>query len=821
MSWRLKLLKKDGQHNKIRNTLSTLSILLGVAMIVATMITAGSTKSAFLNMANEQTSGAKLLAKSNSEQQIKEASFSYKDTDIENALPLYEQDCYFEHNGTYHTLTYMAVDLDLEKKYNSYRLMSGSLPQSGECLITKALEEQYNLNQGDSISIRTNQGTCKVVISGILQTKGIAVTNLGKCILVNINNVSGYGAITYKLMLGSKEDTATVKGRISNALSGQYTIDYPEGQTEEILSVANILFNTMIGFGFLALLLGGFLINITMNDFVRRMRPKISTLKVLGAVKGDIMKLILAKSLITGLVGSILGIAVGFGGSIGLIKLTGCTFGSDSMQINSVIKWNEIIAIMSVTVVFCMLISVPAAIRASKENILKGYKIYDSKTEITKKRIIIVGILLVLCIFIRVSFSAYTFSKMVTFLAVILGIYWVALIAFLPCARVFLKMINKFSAFHGFSVKNNLFKQSQKSINMVVLLAFVIAISFSISLVVIEISNSIRQMEEGQYYGDAVVSSVTGSDLDNAMLSKINDASGVEKTYPIYQKDIKLGNDDVKIKGFLIDDTNIHYLNDYWNINQSEVNMLNTSDTIILSKKVMNNMDFNVGDYITISAGDQSKKLLIVGEYENISNNGKSGIVSESTFLNTFSDYSIRAVNVMKKDGFDYKTLKSTITDTVADSFIQIDSAANIQKSEENKNSQFIALIDCMIIVMVTASILMLINSISMNIKNNQYSISVSKLLGATNADLLWQNSLEGVLYGFFGAVVGVIAGIILDYIFTNSMNHMTAWNLHMSVPTSVIIIFSAGYMIITVVAEMLATAINYKSDYKAALIQE
>jgi ABC-type transport system, involved in lipoprotein release, permease component len=821
MKWRLLLLRKDWQHNKIRNTLSVLSILLGVAMLVATIITAASTKSAFLNMANAKTSGAKLLARTNGEQLIREASFTYQDDAIKDALPMYEQECYFEQNETYHTLSYIAVDFKLEKSYDSCQLLSGSLPQKGECLITEDLAKQYHLEQGDKLSIRTSTGSFRLVISGVMKTQGIAMTNLGKCIFVDINNASGYGILTYKLMLEAKTDTTAEKGRLADALQGKYIIEYPEGQTEELQSIANMLFKTMMGFGLLALLLGGFLINITVNDFVRRMRPKLSTLKVLGAVKGDIMKLILVKSLITGLAGSILGIAAGIGGSYGLIQLTGYTLGAGSLQIDRVIHGDKMLIIVFITTAFCTLISIPAAIRASKESILDGYKIYDSKTKLSKYRIIYVGILFAFCIFIRVFFSAFTFSKIVTFLAVISGIYWVALIIFLPYAGAFTKVIERFWAFHGFSVRNNLMKNSMKSVNIVVLLAFVIAISFSISLVVIEISNSITQMEKGQYYGDAIVSSVTGGGFDTTILTKISNAPGVEKTYPNYQKNLELGDDNVKMIGFQIDSTSTHYLQDYWNIKQQEVKLLNTADTIILSKKIMDNRKLDIGDSIKIETGGKIKRLQIVGEYENISNNGKTGIVSDKTFLDTFRDYSIRAVNVIKKSGLDYETLKSNITDTVADPFIQIDSASEIQRSEASNGSQFIIIINCMIVVMVFASTLMLINSISMNIKNNQYSITIIKLLGATNADLLLQNSLEGILFGLFGAISGVIAGIILDCILTNSMNHMTAWNLHMTIPVLNIFIFSVGYIMITVLAEVFATAINYNSNDKAAFIQE
>lgn len=820
MSWKNLLLRKDWRHNKVRNSLSSLSILLGVGVLIATIITVSSTKGAFLQLADSQSSGADLIAASVNEQQIQTASFDYQNSDITDSFPFFSEDCYFENGGTYHDLSEMAVDFAKESEHDGYTLLTGSIPKNGECLISETMKTQYNLRQGDTITFRTESGKDTLTVSGITQNTGIAAANFGNCILVDYRNMPGDGNITYKLIFRQGTDVKAEKRALQNALKGRYTVDYPAGQTEAILSEANQLFDLMMGFGVLTLLLGGFLINVTVNEYVRKMRQKIATLKVLGAVQGDIVRLVLGKSFFIGLIGVLPGTAVGIGGSFGLIRLVDRSF-TGSMDIHSIIHVPVIVAVSLAALLFCLLVSLPAAFRAAGESIVSGFFKYDKTASISVRRLISTGAAFLLLIAGRLFLGNSPVAKLFTYAAVITGIYLLALTAFVPCARLILKAINNVSPFNGFAVKNNLFKQSRKTINLAALFSFVIAISVAITLVVGEISGSVDGMEKGQYFGDAVVSSLTGQGFSSSVLKKIRQADGVKKAYPIYQKYVNIGSDTVQVKGFCLDQTNQSHLTNDWMIDASSLQKLNEPDTILLSSMVMHDGRLKVGDFITINAGTDAKSLKIIGSYNSMNNDGKNAILSDKSFLTAFSSYSLRAVNVLKNSQISFTTLKSNLSNAVNDSFIQVNSSSEIQKTQAKQNDQFIMLINCMIFILIAASILLLVNSISMNIRNNQYALSVTKLLGATSRNLVVQSCIEGIFYGIFGALAGTVTGVMLNVLMTARMNGMDTWNLKLTFPIPLLILCGIGFLFVALFAEIIATALNYRSNDKAALVQE
>lgn len=816
MSWKAILFRKDWERNRARNSLSAVSVLLGVAVIIATVVTISSTKKAFLQMADSQSSGAGLIATSVCDQKIQTASFDYRNDSISDAIPFFSRDCYFESGGTYHTLTEMAVDFSKEIKYGGTSLLSGSLPQKGECVLPDAMKTAYRLQQGDTVTIRTESGSTTFKISGFAANTGICEANFGKCVLIDYRNAPGSGLVTYKLMLKQGTDSKAAKTVVQNALKGKDTVDYPSGQSEQMLKEVDLLFGTMMGFGFLTLLLGAFLINVTVSEYIRKMRGKISTLKVLGAVKSDIVKLVLSKSLSIGLAGASLGTAAGVGGSFGLIRLVDRSF-SGGMDIQPVIKWSIIFAVAAGTLLFCLLVTVPAALRAANETITDGFHQFAGASSVSITRILIAGILAAAMTAARVFTGQWIF----TFAAIIAGIYFIALIAFLPCSQLILRLINRASPFNGFTVKNNLMKQPRRTINLAVLFSFVIAMSVGIILIVNEIADLTYRLVKGEYFGNAVVTTVTGQGITSDMLSKIQTADGVEKAYPLYEKELNVGDDDVQVKGFCLDDTNKDRLTRYWGIDMASLQKLNASDTILVSEKILDDEKLKVGDSITVGSGAVVRALKIIGSYSTMSNDGKSCIVSDINFLHTFQNYSIRAVNVFAKSGTGFDTLKMNLTNSIHDKFIQADSTADVQKATQKQYDQFLMLIDCMIVVLVAASTLMLVNSISMNQKNSQTALSITKLLGATGHNLVTQSSIEGIIYGVFGTAVGLSAGSALNLVLTASMNHRTAWHLIASFPPDILGLCGVGFIAVVLLAEMISTAFNYRSDYKSILMQE
>lgn len=821
MSWRGLLLKRELFGEKTRNILSILAVMLGVALIVATATTIFSTKQEFVKIAGTESSGADLIAASAADQKVSTAAFGDTDSNIVDAVPFFSEYSYYENGGTYHTLTLMAVDFGRERRYGGYQLLSGSLPENGRCLITENMESLFHLKIGDSMQIRTNGGSLNYRISGIVRDGGIASDNFYQCVLTDIRDFNGYGTMTYKLMLKSGVDGKAEKASLQKALNGSYTVDYPSGKAEEFMKETDTLFDTMMGFGLLTLLLGGFLIHVTINEFVRKMRAKFSVLKVLGAKRPAIIRLVLEKSLMIGLIGTILGVVLGAFGSLGLIRLVDCSFSGGEMEIPVLFPWVEIVAAAAGAVFLCLLFSLPASSNATKESIVSGFRQYDRKQAVGLKRQVIAAVVLILLVTARLLLGSSSVGKLATFAALAAGIYFTAAVAFLPGAQLCLKMIGRVSPFNGFTVKNNLSKQSGKAVNLAVLFSFVIAISMGVYCVVNEISDATSRMEKGLYYGDAVVSSVAGQGIGSELLQKIEAAPGVDRAYPIYQKYLNLGSDDVQIKGYRLDDTTVREFSDDWSIDKNEARELSGENAIILSRQVMDDLKLKTGDIVSVNTDDGMETFHIVGSYETLNNNGITGIISEDTFLKIFKNYTIRAVNVFQKSGTNFDSLKSGIARSVSNSFIQVQSVDTVRSAEQKSDDRFLNLINCMIIVLVVASILILVNSIFMSIRNNGYSLTVTKLLGATNRNLMLQSGMEGILYGLFGIIVGEISGSLLGWIMTTGMNNMAGWNLRFAVSPQILILFGIGFLCAAILAELAAAALNYMSNMKSVLVQE
>ncbi len=107
------------------------------------------------------------------------------------------------------------------------------------------------------------------------------------------------------------ESLDSMKERIQAALPEGYYIDTPAGRTRQIENLMRRFRNTMDFIGFMALLVGMYLIYNTVSISVVQRRREIGILRALGATRGQVIRLFLTETIALSLLASLLGIGLG------------------------------------------------------------------------------------------------------------------------------------------------------------------------------------------------------------------------------------------------------------------------------------------------------------------------------------------------------------------------------------------------------------------------------------------------------------------------------------------------------------------------------
>ncbi len=124
------------------------------------------------------------------------------------------------------------------------------------------------------------------------------------------------GKVTaFLVQLRNPSDAAAVEGDLTEVLQGTrvVTLSSVLDRTSQLLSTLTLFFSLV---GVVALAAGSFGMVNTMVMSVAERNREVGTLKALGATEGDILKIIAAEALLLGLLGAVVGVALGMAANL-------------------------------------------------------------------------------------------------------------------------------------------------------------------------------------------------------------------------------------------------------------------------------------------------------------------------------------------------------------------------------------------------------------------------------------------------------------------------------------------------------------------------
>ena len=208
------------------------------------------------------------------------------------------------------------------RRIGTFQVTEGTLPGPGEILLESGDRGVASVKRGDIITIQVGAATQRLTVSGFARTAGLpapTTTQLAwgympQADLATLAGVSGANTFLVQLRdYGQRHETAkqlasvledrhvsvlaTDVGRASD--SGSQTIDG--------------LFSVMRVLSIVALLLSIFLLLSTITTLVAEQVPVIGTLKAIGAVRGQVLRVYLTSVAIYGIAGTLIGLLAGFG----------------------------------------------------------------------------------------------------------------------------------------------------------------------------------------------------------------------------------------------------------------------------------------------------------------------------------------------------------------------------------------------------------------------------------------------------------------------------------------------------------------------------
>jgi putative ABC transport system permease protein len=223
-------------------------------------------------------------------------------------------------------LLVLGIDMTGDRSLRDYDLDSGDdaviddplvfLAQPDSIILSKEFADRNGIAVGDRVPLGTAVGDTPFAVRGIMKSSGLTSAFGGSLAIMDIyaaQKMFGRGRKFDRIDVAVKEghSLAEAERQIGAILGAGFQVDPPSGrgqQFEAMLSAYSMMVSISSLF---ALFIGMFIIYNSFSIAVTQRRSEIGILRALGATRGQIRRLFLGESAVTGLIGSIGGVLFG------------------------------------------------------------------------------------------------------------------------------------------------------------------------------------------------------------------------------------------------------------------------------------------------------------------------------------------------------------------------------------------------------------------------------------------------------------------------------------------------------------------------------
>ncbi|MDF9813619.1 ABC transporter permease [Streptomyces sp. SPB162] len=226
----------------------------------------------------------------------------------------------------------IAINWDERDSKKSVELTSGHLPRGpSEALLDADTADKKSLKIGDSLRIIATPGDFSTRIVGIVTFK---TTNPGAAIvyldtptaqtkLLGATDAYTEFGLTAKSGVSDDQLKKDVTAAVGTGYKIQTAAESNAEAKDDIGSFLNPMKYIMLGFAFVSVIVGVFLIINTFSMLVAQRTREIGLMRAIGSSRKQINQSVLFEALLLGVLGSVLGIGGGIGLAVLLMKLMG------------------------------------------------------------------------------------------------------------------------------------------------------------------------------------------------------------------------------------------------------------------------------------------------------------------------------------------------------------------------------------------------------------------------------------------------------------------------------------------------------------------
>ena len=775
----------------VRSLLTTLGIILGVAVFVGMHTASRSVLIAF-----RQTVG-KIAGSTQLQVTAGDAGFAEEVLErvqavpeVRAASPVVEASVETGLAGQ-GSLLIFAVDMTGDRALRDYDVESGDdsipdplifLAQADSIMVGRPFADRNKFGIGSRLKMETMEGPREFVIRGIMKGDGLASGYGGNIAVMDIyaaQKVLGRGQRFDRIDLAVREDAGIdeTQQKLQTLLGPGFSVDPPSArgaQFESLLRVFSITFTITSLF---AMLIGVFLIYNSFSIAVTQRRGEIGILRALGATRTQVRRLFLSEGFIGGVVGSAVGLVFGLLGAraiagtiSGLIAVVyGASGKSDSLELDRVLLAGAFCFGVLASVLGAYLPARDAARVDPVKALQKGRtQILSAGESMWRRRAALTLILVgVVCHFIKgapVFYAGYFAITIATLLLVPAASAWLA-----RGLRPLLKWV---SPVEGALAADSVIQAPRRTSATVTALMLSLSMALSVAGLTQASYSSILEWMDTSLNPDLFVTTsqnfaVRTFTFPYSMREELEAIDGMRAVQPVRLGRVTVGNSPVLLVA--------GDLRSIARTTRGRTMIAGSYDDaheraargegVVVSENFANLAKSELGDVVEIPSPEGMLKLPVLGIVRDYSDQQGSIFMDLSVYQRIWKDMSVDIFRVYLKPGASQEAVKTEVLRKFSSQrrvFVLFN--RDMKDYILKVTDQWFGMTTVQTAVAVLVAILGIVNSLTVSINDRKRELGVMRAVGGLRMQIRRTIWLEALAIAAIGLILGVASGLAQQY---------------------------------------------------------
>lgn len=747
----------------------------------------------------------------------------------------------FYRQGSVGALNLIGLEPKTAQQLRDYSVSRGRFLDDDDtnvAVITAGLADTLGLNLGDDLSIPTSRGSTKLKIVGIRPALSIPGNEPVWVTLPEAQKLLDLDNRINTVDANFDTNDPAQRALIQKAIAGKLGPDYSFGGLGSdsdlfaSLQTAQQAFNLL---GFLALFMGGFIIFNTFRTVVAERRHDIGMLRAVGSSRFTIISLFVTEGLLQGIVGTTIGIGLGYLMGVGLVIGLSSVFEQFlHVKIGAPVVEPALLVLTIVLGVGVTLFSgLLPAWRASRVTPLEALRPSAAEVESRKPLskgtiagIVLIGLALVGLLTRNVEFVALGgFSFL-------LGLVLVAPALVKPMANVLGSMFALVFAREGTGslAEGNLTRQPSRaaitaSATMIGLAIIVAAVGLITSL-----TGGISAILEKSLGSDYLLLppsvGVWSTDVgaDSSLADRLRGVVGVSAVSTLRFAPATLNNKQVNLLGIdPVDFPKVSGLNFTEGDPAAVYGELANGRQLIVNGATAAQLGVHAGDNVTLSSPEGLQTYRVAGVASDYLNTKiLTAYTSQANLKKDFHKTQDVFIQLNLAPGADRAQVEARLNDIVTKypQFKLISGKDYLEQNQQLFNAAF-SFYYVLFIVLALPSLIAILNTLAIGVIERTREIGMLRAIGATRGQVRRTILIEALLLAAIGTAFGLLGGLYLGYVIVLGLNASGVWPIQYSFPFTGIVAATAIGLIFGVLAALLPARQAAQLDIIRALRYE